>query len=438
MANGAAVQEVKTPAKREILGGVVTFLTMAYIIFVQPAVLSAAGMDFGSVMVATCISAAVATAIMGLYANLPIAQAPGMGENFFFTYTVILGMGLAWQDALGAVFLAGVIFLLLSIFKVRRYIVDAIPDALKHAVAAGIGIFIAFIGLVNAGIIVKSPGGILQLGNLKAPHTLLALFGLFVMIVLINRRVYGAILWGILLSALVALAVGMIKYEGVFSAPPSVAPTFLKFSLKKIFTVDFLVVVFILLYMDMFDTVGTLLAVAEAGNLLTPDGKLPRANRALISDAVGTVVGAIFGTSTVTSFIESTAGITAGARRGLAAVVVAVLFLLSLFLYPLVKMIGAGVKVGDAVFHPITAPALIIVGAMMTRSLAKIDWKVTHIAIPAFVTIIGIPLTYSIADGFALGFVTYIISAVSAGKAREIPLAVWIIGALFVLRYVIA
>ena len=427
--------EERTSLRTEILGGLVTFMTMAYIIFVNPAVLSAAGMDFGGVTFATCIAAAVATAIMGLYANLPIAQAPGMGENFFFAYTVVLGMGLAWQDALGAVFVAGVIFLLLSVFKVRRYIIDAIPETMKHAVAAGIGIFIAFIGLVDSGIIAKSAGGIVQLGNLKAPHTLLALFGLFLIIILMNRKVYGAILWGILASAVVALIFGMVKYTGIVSMPPSPSPTFLKFSLTKILNPDFLVVVFIFLYMDMFDTVGTLLAVAESGNLMTPDGRVVRGNRALISDAVGTIVGALFGTSTVTSYIESTAGITAGARRGIAAVVVAVLFVLSLFFYPLIKMIGAGIQVGDKFFHPITAPALIVVGAMMTTSLAKIDWSKKWEVIPAFITIIGIPLTYSIADGFALGFVSYVISGVAAGK--KIPVAMWIIAALFVLRYIL-
>jgi len=429
------MQNSESSIKQELGGGLVTFMTMAYIIFVQPAVLSAAGMDFGAVTFATCISAAIATAFMGIYANLPIAQAPGMGENFFFTYTVVLAMGVAWQEALGAVFIAGVIFLLLSIFKVRRYIVDAIPNSMKHAVAAGIGIFIAFIGLLDSGIISKSQGGVVQLGNLQSPHTLLAIFGLILIIILTVRKVPGAILWGIIATAVLALITGMIKYEGIVSSPPSPSATFLKMSFKNIFSPQILTVIFIFLYMDMFDTVGTLLAVADAGDLLTPEGKLPRANRALISDAVGTVVGAIFGTSTVTSFIESTAGISAGARRGLSSVFVAILFLLSLFFYPLIKMIGAGVTVGGATFHPITAPALIIVGGMMTKSLNKIEWEKIWIAIPAFITLIAIPLTYSVADGFALGFVAYAISAIAAGKAKETNLAIWIIAALFIIRY---
>ncbi|MCD6595908.1 NCS2 family permease [bacterium] len=427
----------KLDVKRELGGGLVTFMTMAYIIFVQPAVLSAAGMDFGAVTFATCVSAAIATAVMGIYANLPIAQAPGMGENFFFTYTVVLGMGLAWQDALGAVFVAGVIFLVMSIFKVRKYIIDAVPNSMKHAVAAGIGIFIALIGLSESGIIAKNPSGLLQLGNLGANYTLLAMFGLVLIIILVVRKVPGAILWGIIATAIVGAIFGMVKYEGIMSAPPSPSATFMKMSFKNIFSPQILTVIFIFLYMDMFDTVGTLLGVADAGDLLTPDGKLPGSNRALLSDAIGTVVGAIFGTSTVTSFIESTAGIAAGARRGLSSVFVAILFLLSLFFYPLIKMVGAGVTVGSAHFYPITAPALIIVGCMMTKSLSKIEWSKIWIAIPAFITLIAIPLTYSIADGFALGFITYAISAIAAGKAKETNIAIWIIAALFIIRYAV-
>ncbi|RKZ34968.1 NCS2 family permease [bacterium] len=423
--------------RKELTGGLVTFMTMAYIIFVQPAVLSAAGMDFGAVTFATCISAALATAIMGIYANLPVAQAPGMGENFFFTYTVVLTMGLAWQQALGAVFIAGVVFLILSIFKVRKYIVDAIPDSMKHAVAGGIGIFIAFIGLVHSGIVVKNPSALVQVGDFHAPHTLLALFGLVLIIILMMRKVPGAILWGIIGTAVVGLVVGLVKYEGILSAPPSPAPTFFKMSFKNLFSAQFLTVIFIFLYMDLFDTVGTLLAVADAGNLLTPKGEIPGGNRALISDAIGTVVGAIFGTSTVTSFIESTAGITAGARKGLSSIFIAILFLLSLFFYPLIKMVGAGVSTGQdgTTFYPITASALIVVGALMTKTLSRIEWKTTWKAIPAFLTIIGIPLTYSIADGFALGFVAYPICATAAGKAKQINPAIWVIAILFVIRY---
>ncbi len=422
---------------REFRGGTVTFITMAYIIFVQPAVLSQAGMDFGAITFATCISAAIATLVMGIYANLPIAQAPGMGENFFFTFSIVLGIGMMWQDALGAVFVAGIIFLLLSLFKLRKIVLDAIPVPLRHATAAGIGLFIAFIGLSEAGIVVKNPGAIVQLGDLTAPHTLLALFGLFVIMILTVRKVPGAILWGILSSLAIALIFGMVKYSGVFSAPPSPSPTFWKFSLKGLFSLNtsFLVAVFVFLYMDMFDTIGTLFAVSDAGNLLTEKGEIPRANRALVSDAVGTVVGAIFGTSTVTSFIESTTGIAAGARTGLSSVFVAIFFLLALFMYPIIKMVGAGINVGGTYFYPITAPALIIVGAMMTKTLAKIDWSKMWKALPAFLTLIGIPLTYSIADGMALGFVAYPICAVAARKSKEVNLLMWIIAALFVIRY---
>ncbi len=410
-------------------------MTMAYIIFVQPAILSQAGMDFGAVTFATCVSAAIATAIMGLYANLPIAQAPGMGENIFFTFSVVLGMGLAWQDALGAVFVAGLIFLLLSVLRVRRAIIDAIPDAMRHAVAAGIGLFIAFIGLVDAGIVQKSAGGVIELGDVTAPHVLLALFGLLLTAILMIKRVPGAILWGIFASLLVALATGMIPYEGIVAAPPSPKPTLFKLSFQRLSSATFWVAVFVFLYTDIFDTVGTLLAVADAGNLLTPKGEIPRVNRALISDAVGTVVGALLGTSTVTSYIESTAGIASGAKTGRSSLVVAALFIASLFFYPVVRMVGAGVEVGEKVFHPITAPALIVVGSLMTKTLRRIDWSRLWEAFPAFLTMIGIPLTYSIADGMALGFVSYPICALAAGKAKEVNPFMWVITALFVVRY---
>ena len=317
-------------------------------------------------------------------------------------------------------------------------VLDAIPMSLRHATAAGIGIFIAFIGLVDAGIVVKNPGALVQLGAVTSPHCLLALFGLLLTAILIVRKIKGAILWGILATLILGVATGQVQYYGIFSLPPSPAPTFMKFSLFHLmrFTPEFIVAVFVFLYMDVFDTIGTLFAVSDAGNLLTEKGEVPRANRALLSDAIGTVVGSLFGTSTVTSFIESTAGISAGARTGLSSVVVAILFILSLFIYPIVRMVGAGIAIGEATFHPITAPALVIVGSMMAKTLSRIEWDEVWRAIPAFLTLIGIPLTYSIADGMALGFVAYPICALAAGKAREVNVLMWIIAALFVARYV--
>jgi AGZA family xanthine/uracil permease-like MFS transporter len=339
-----------TTFSHEIMGGVVTFMTMSYIIFVQPSILANAGMDFGAITFATCISSAIATLIMGLYAKLPIAQAPGMGENIFFTYTVVIGMGLAWTDALGAVFVAGVIFLILSILKVREKILNSIPISLRYAIAVGIGLFISFIGMINSGIIIKSVSGVLQIGDVHSYHFLLALFCLFVVMILMIKKVPGAIFIGIIISTIVALSTGAIQYCGIISTPPSPAPTFLKLSLSNIFNHHFLTAVFIFLFLDVFDTVGTLFAVAATGNLLTKDGKIKSGSKAMLSDAIGTVVGALFGTSTVTSYIESTTGIVAGARTGLSSVVVALLFLLSLFFYPIIRLVGSGMIVGNSVF----------------------------------------------------------------------------------------
>jgi len=427
----------ETTLAREIRGGVITFMTMAYIIFVQPAMLSHAGMDFGAITFATCISAAVATMMMGLYANLPIALAPGMGENAFFTFTVVLGMGMVWQSALGAVFIAGIIFLLLSILKVRRAILNAIPDTMRYATAGGIGLFIAFLGLIQGGLVTKSEGGVLQIGNLHSPVALIAILGLIVMMILYIKKVPGAIFFGIVISAIVAFAVGLIKYEGILSLPPDYKPTFLKFAFHDIGRPSFWLAVFIFLYMDLFDTIGTLLAVAYAGNLVTPDGEVKNVKRAMVTDATGTVVGAMFGTSTVTSYIESTTGIAAGARTGFAAVIVALLFIISMFFYPIIKAIGGGITVGGTKFYPITAPALIMVGILMAKTIKEIEWEKFWLAIPAFLTLIGIPLTFSIADGMALGFIAYPICAVAAGKGEKVSTTMWIIAGAFVLRYVL-
>ncbi|MCX7918484.1 MAG: NCS2 family permease [bacterium] len=429
------LQENQTDIRTELRGGLVTFLTMSYIIFVQPAVLSQAGMDFNAVLAATCISSAIAIFFMGLVANYPIALAPGMGENFFFAFTVVLGMGVSWQVALGAVFISGVIFILLSAFRIREMVIESVPQSLQYAIATAIGIFIAFIGLQQAGIIVGSPGSLVQLGNIKSPPVILAIVGLIIISILLIRNVKGAILWGILATALIGLPFGLVKFYGVVSSPPSLAPTFLKMDIFGAWDLGLVTVILIFLYMDLFDTVGTVIGVgAQAGYL--KNGKLPRAGRVLMSDAIGTVVGASLGTSTVTSYIESTAGIAAGARTGLANMVTGLLFLLSLFFVPIVQMVGGGYQIAEGKFlYPVTAPVLILVGCMMAKSILKINWDDWSEAIPAFLTIIGMPLTYNIAHGLAFGFISYPILKLLSGKGKEVNWLMYVLGAIFILRY---
>lgn len=430
------LDEQGTDVRTEVLGGVTTFMTMAYIVFVNPAVLSGAGMDFGAVMTATCLSAAIATFAMGLVANYPIALAPGMGENFFFL-SVCVGMGVAWQTALGAVFLAGIVFVLLTFFRIREMIIDAIPMSLKHAIAVGIGLFIAYIGLVGAGIAEKSDSGMLmRLGDLSRTPTLVACVGLIVTITLLARRVKGAILIGILFSAVLAWAFNLVEWQGLVSAPPSMAPTFLELDLKGLLDAAMVPIVVIFLFMAVFDAIGTLIGVSERAGYLK-DGKLPRATRALLADSSGTVVGSLFGTSTVTAYIESATGVEAGARTGLANMITGLLFILVLFLSPLVKMVGGGVAVeGGASLQPITAPALIVVGCLMVESIRKVEWKDFTEAFPAFLVMIGIPFAWSIADGIAFGFISYPALKLLTGRMRETSALVYFLGLLFVARYV--
>jgi len=430
------LEEQGTDVRTEVLGGVTTFMTMAYIVFVNPAVLSGTGMDFGAVMTATCLSAAVATFAMGLLANYPIALAPGMGENFFFL-TVCVTMGVAWQTALGAVFIAGVVFILLTFFRIREMIIDAIPQSLKHAIAVGIGLFIAYIGLVGAGIAEKSDTGMLmRLGDLSRPPTLVACVGLVVTIALMARRVKGAILVGILFSTVLAWIMNLIEWQGLVAAPPSMAPTFLKLDLKGLFDTAMIPVIVIFLFMAVFDAIGTLIGVSERAGYLK-DGKLPRATRALLADSSGTVVGSLCGTSTVTAYIESATGVEAGARTGLANMITGLLFVLVLFFSPLVKMVGGGVALeGGGALQPMTAPALIVVGCLMVESIRKIEWKDFTEAFPAFLVMIGIPFAWSIADGIAFGFISYPALKLLTGRGREASALVYILGLLFVARYV--
>ncbi len=428
------LREAGTTARIEILGGATTFMTMAYIVFVNPAVLSQAGMDFGAVMTATCLSAALATWVMGVAANYPIAMAPAMGENFFFL-TVVSGMHVAWPAALAAVFVSGVVFFLLTFLRIREMILDGIPDGLKHAIAAGIGLFIAAIGLVNAGIVERPAAGILHLGSLSRPPVLVACAGLIVTGALMARRVGGAILIGILTATGLAWALGLVHWRGLVAPPPPLTPTLLKLDLRALGSPALWPVVGIFLFMAIFDAVGTLVGIGQQAGFLR-DGRLPRATRALLADSSGTVVGSLLGTSTVTAYIESATGVAAGARTGLANVVTGALFLAALFFSPLVRMIGGGVAVeGGATLQPLTAPALIVVGTLMTRNVVRVAWEDPSEALPAFLVLCGIPFTWSIADGIAFGFMAYPLLKLLSGRRREASTLVYVLGALFVLRY---
>jgi len=463
------LKENNTTVRIELVAGLTTFLTMAYIIFVQPAVLSGAmfgmdtGMDFGAVTVATCLTAAFATAIMALYARYPIAQAPGMGENFFFVFQVLpaagalavvqSGASTAWQVGLGVVFISGMLFLFLSLFGVRALIMDAISPSMKNAIAVGIGLFIAFIGLQNAGLIIKNPGtGVAMNPQFLSPDIIIFLVTLLFTAALHARRVRGAIFWGILLATALSvllklvlprlpemisqaelvqqsMLMGRFKIaHGVISRPPSISPTFFKMDLIHAFSLHMIPFIIILLFMDVFDTVGTLIGVSEQAGFIK-DNKLPRVNRALLSDAVGTVAGACMGTSTVTSFIESATGVEYGGRTGLTSLTTAFLFLLALFFSPVIGMVGS--------YGPITAPGLVIVGAMMIQNVRKIDWKDRSESIPAFLIIIGIPFSYSIGDGLAFGFISYPFIKLMSGKGREVNIVMYGL-AIVLLAYFVA
>jgi AGZA family xanthine/uracil permease-like MFS transporter len=428
------LKENNTNVRTEVIAGMTTFMTMAYIIFVQPSILSITGMDFGAVMMATCLSAAIATLLMGLYANYPIALAPAMGENVFYASTVVLIMGIPWQVALGAVFLSGVAFFVLTLFRIRELIIDAIPRSLKNAIAVGIGFFITFIGLVWSGIIERNPDGIVRLGNLQSAPVLISIFGILVTVVLMIWRVKGAILLGIISTTLVSIPFGIVKYQGIISAPPSLAPTFMQMDILGAMKLGLVTVVTVFLFMAIFDAIGTLIGVGEQGGFLV-EGRLPRASRALMSDALGTVVGATLGTSTVTAYVESAAGVEEGGRTGLANVVTGLLFLLAIFFSPLVKMIGGGYQVGENLLFPVIAPALIIVGSLMARNITKIIWDDLTEAFPAFLTVIGMPLAFNIADGLAFGFISYPVLKALSGKFREISWLVYLLGLIFFLRY---
>jgi AGZA family xanthine/uracil permease-like MFS transporter len=421
-----ALSAHNTTVRREVIAGATTFLTMAYIMFVNPKILSAAGLDPGAVFVATCAASALTTALMGLYANLPIALAPGMGLNAYFAFAVVPSLGGDWRLALGCVFLSGLLFVALSLSPAREWLINAIPKSLKLAIAAGIGFFLALIGFENAGLIVASPETLVQSGNLLHPHVLIAAGAFVLMIALAARGVIGAVLIGIIAATIAAVLAGQEAVPGLLSAPPSVAPTFLAMHFTGAGTGAIVTVVFVFLLIDMLDTSGTLTAVAHQAKLLDPDGRLPNARRALTTDALGTMIGAALGTSPVTAYIESAAGTQAGGRTGLTAVVVALLFLLSLFFSPLAGAVPAYA----------TAPALIFVAGLMAKGLAEIAWDDITEAAPALITALAIPFTYSIAAGIGIGFIAYAAIKLVSGRWREINAAVAVIALAFVVKIV--
>jgi AGZA family xanthine/uracil permease-like MFS transporter len=419
------LKENQTDLRREFLGGLTTFLTMAYIVVVNPQILSQAGMPVEGVLFATCLAAAAATLVMGLYANYPIALAPGMSLNAYFTYSVCLGMHVPWRTALGVIFLSGVVFLVLTVTRVREQIVNGIPDCLKHSTAGGIGMFIAFVGLRNAKLVVANPATFVSLGSFSNREAQLACVGLAIMLVLMTRKITGAILIGILGTTLLGIFRGMATWPSAIFSLPHPSSTWLQLDIRGALHLGLFEIIFVFLFVDLFDNVGTLVGVCEQGGFVK-DGKIPRVGRALVSDAVGTIFGSLTGTSTVTSYIESAAGVAAGARTGLSNIFVAVLFLLAAFCAPLAAAIP-----GYA-----TAPALVLVGALMTESIGRVEWTNFTEAIPAFVTLLATPLTFSIATGLSLGLISYTIVKIAAGKFREISPVIWILTALFILRYV--
>lgn len=416
--------ENQTTVRREMLGGLTTFLTMAYIVVVNPQILSQAGMPAEGVVFATCISAAAATLVMGLYANYPIAMAPGMSLNAYFTYSVCLGMHIPWRTALGVVFLSGVVFLVLTVTRVREQIVNGIPNCLKHSTAAGIGMFIAFVGLRNAKLVVASPATFVSLGSFSDREVQTACVGLAITLILMARKFNGAILVGILATTLLGIFRGLGNWPTAIFSWPHPSSTWLQLDLRGALHLGLLEIVFAFLFVDLFDNVGTLVGVCEQGGFVK-DGKIPRVGRALLSDAVGTIFGSLTGTSTVTSYIESAAGVAAGARTGLSNVMVAALFLAAAFCAPLATAIP-----GYA-----TAPALILVGVLMAESIGQVNWRDFTEALPAFITMLATPLTFSIATGLSLGVISYTLVKVATGQFRQVSVVLWILTALFILRY---
>jgi adenine/guanine/hypoxanthine permease len=419
----------KTSVKTEVVAGITTFMTMAYILAVNPTILSETGMDKNALFTATAVASIVATLVMALIANLPFALAPGMGLNAFFAFTVCLGMGFSWQFALTAVFIEGIIFLILTAFNIRELIVNAIPLNLKHAVSAGIGLFIAFIGMQGSGLIVNNDATLVGLGDMSSPTVLVTLFGLLLTGVLLALRVKGALLIGIFASTVLGIPLGVthLPQGHILSLPPSIAPIAFKFDFSKLFSLDMVIILFTFLFVDMFDTVGTLVGVSSKANMLDDEGRVPRVKQALFADAVGTTFGAMLGTSTVTTYVESASGVAEGGRTGLTSLTVAGMFFLALFLAPLFLMVPGAA----------TAPALILVGSFMMSPILKIDFNDYTESIPAFLTIIMMPLTYSIAEGIVFGMLSYVLLKVLSGKFKDVSVIMYVLAVLFVLKFLV-
>lgn len=437
------VEERGSSVSTEIIAGLTTFVTMSYVIFVQPAVLSIAGMDFGAVMTATCISSAFGCILMALLANLPIAQAPAMGHNFFYVFTVCGavgagGYGFTWQAGLGAVFISGSLFTLLSLFGMRERVVRIMPDSLKYAIAAGIGLFIAFAGLKWGGVVVASPATFVSVGSFTKGPAGMVMASVMVVALLMAFRVRGAILLGICFAAVWALIAGFAGWHGFFGTPPSIKPTFMALDIRGAIAMpQILTAVFTFFILDLFDTIGTLTAVCSSAGL-TKNGRLPNAREALLADGIASVAGSILGTPTVTSYIESASGVAEGGRTGLASVVTGFLFLLALFLYPLAQMIGGGYEVEKGVLlYPVIAPALIVVGSFMLPLAAKVEWDKPSEAIPAFLTIIAMPFTFSITEGLAFGIISYSLLHSGIGKSPKTHPVMHLLAVCFLLRYLL-
>ncbi len=411
--------------KREVIAGITTFLTMAYILAVNPSILSDAGMDKGAVFTATVISSVLATLVMAMYAKLPFALAPGMGLNAFFAYTVVLTMGYSWQFALTAVFIEGIIFILLTLTGLRQKIVDSMPLVLRRAISPGIGFFIAFIGLKNAGIVSASPATFVTMGNLHDPAVLLAAFGILLSAVLLIKKVTGALLIGILVTTVIGIPLGVTHFTSVLDVPPSIAPIVMKFEWHNVLSFDMAICVLTFLFIDMFDTIGTLLGVSHRAGMVDEKGNIPHLTEAFMADAIGTAAGAMLGTSTVTTYVESASGVNAGGRSGLTSFTTAICFALALFLAPLFLAIPAQA----------TAPALVLVGVMMMTDVSKLHLGDFADAVPAFVCIALMPLTYSISDGILMGLITYVLLRIFAGRYRELKLGMIVLAVLFVLKY---
>ncbi len=419
------LKEQGTDVRTELLAGLTTFLTMAYIIFVNPSILGDAGMPKDAVFVATCVAAAIGTLVMGLYANYPIALAPGMGLNAYFAYGVVKGMGYTWEAALGAVFISGCLFLAISLFRIREMIINGIPHSIRTAITAGIGLFLGIIALKNAGIVTASPATLVTLGDLHQTPALLAIAGFFIIVALDRLKVKGAILIGIVAVTIMSFLVAGNKFAGIVSAPPSIAPTLMKLDISAALSIGILNVVLVFFLVELFDATGTLMGVANRAGLLKT-GKMDRLNKALLADSTAIVAGSMLGTSSTTAYIESAAGVQAGGRTGLTAITVAVLFLACLFIAPLAGAVPAYA----------TAPALFYVSCLMLRELADVAWEDSTESVPAVVTALLMPFTYSIANGIAFGFISYAALKLLTGRGREVPVMVWIIAALFVFMYV--